>query len=59
MNRVLEVYKDHFWDFFNELPEEVKEKIEYVFEIVMTVDRIPKKFFKHIEDGIYVSLIHI
>ena len=53
MNRVLEVYNEYFWKFFNELPNEVQEKIDYVFEIIMTVDRIPKKFFKHVEDGIY------
>jgi len=53
MNRVLEVYKEYFWEFFNELPEEVKEKIDYVFEIIISVDRIPKKFFKHVDDGIY------
>ncbi len=53
MYRVLGVYKEYFWDFFNELPNEVKEKIDYVFEIIISVDRIPKKFFKHIDDGIY------
>ncbi len=53
MTRVLEVYKEYFWEFFNELPTEVQEKIEYVFEIIISVDQIPKKFFKHVVDGIY------
>ena len=53
MNRVLEVYKEYFWEFYNELPKEVQEKIDYVFEIIISMDRIPKKFFKHVDDGIY------
>lgn len=53
MSRVLKVYKEYFWEFFNDLPQEVKDKIEYVFEIIISVDRIPKKFFKHVDDGIY------
>lgn len=53
MVRVLEVYKDYFWVFYNELPLKVQEKIDYVFEIIICIDRIPKKFFKHVDDGIY------
>ncbi len=53
MNRVLEIYREYFWEFFNEQPKEVQEKIEYVLEIIISVDRIPKKFFKHVDDGIY------
>ncbi len=53
MNRILEVYNEYFWDFYNELPKVVKEKIDYVFEIIISLDQIPKKFFKHVDDGIY------
>jgi len=53
MNRVLEVYKDYFWVFYDELPLKVQEKIDYVFETIISIDRIPKKFFKHVDDGIY------
>lgn len=31
----------------------MREKIDYVFEIIVSMDRIPKKFFKHVDDGIY------
>lgn len=51
--RILEVYREYFWKFFNELPKEVQEKIECVLEVIITVDRIPRKFFKHVDDGIY------
>lgn len=53
MNRVLEVYKEYFWEFYNELSKEVQEKIDYVFEIIISQDQIPKKFFKHVDDEIY------
>ena len=37
------------------LDSNVQEKIEYVFKVIRTVDRIPQKFLKHIEstDGLY------
>jgi phage-related protein len=35
--------------------EKVQEKIEYVFKIIRTVQRVPKKFLDHITgtDGLY------
>jgi len=53
MDRVLEVYRDHFWEFYNEQPESVRDKIDYVIQIIISMDRIPKKFFKHVDEGIY------
>lgn len=39
----------------------VQEKIEYVFKVIRTVDRIPPKFFKHIQstDGLYEIRIKV
>ena len=37
----------------------MQTKIDYVLHIVMSVDQIPKKFFKHIEDGIYEIRIKV
>ena len=51
--RILEPYKDYFWDFYNSLEDNVKEKVDYVLQIVISVQRIPIKFFRHLEDGIY------
>jgi phage-related protein len=53
--RELLVYKSYFWDFYNEQTEEVKEKIDYVLDVVINHKRIPKQFFKHIEgtEGLY------
>ena len=51
--RKLEPFEDYYWDFYNKQSKSVKTKIDYVLHIIMTVEIIPKKFFKHIEEGIY------
>ena len=51
--RVLEPFEDYFWEFYNDKSEAVQTKIDYVLQIIITIEQIPKKFFKHIEDGIY------
>ncbi|MCE2497123.1 MAG: type II toxin-antitoxin system RelE/ParE family toxin [Flavobacteriales bacterium] len=51
--RILEPFEDHFWEFYNSLPDQAKKKVDYVLQMVITLDRIPKQFFKHLVDGIY------
>jgi len=51
--RRLEPFQDYYWGFYNKQSKSVKTKIDYVMHIIMTVEIIPKKFFKHVEDGIY------
>ena len=43
-------YKHYFQEFYLEVSENVKEKIGFVFRVIKTVDQIPEKFLKHIED---------
>jgi putative addiction module killer protein len=57
--RILEPYKNYFWDFYNPLKQNVKDKIDYVLQIVISVQRIPTRFFKHLEDGIYEIRIEV
>ena len=57
--RILEPYKDYFWDFYNPLPPKVKDKVDYVLQIVISVQKISTKFFKHLEDGIYEIRIEV
>ncbi len=42
-------------EFYNDLNKKVQDKIDWVFELIRTVDFIPKRFFEHIEntDGIF------
>jgi len=55
MIREIRFYKNHFTDFYISLDSSVQEKIEFIFKIIRTVDRIPEKFFKHIDgsDGLF------
>ena len=55
MIRTILFYKHYFIDFYSEQNEKVQEKIEYVLKLVRQVNRIPKKFFKHLTstDNLY------
>lgn len=51
--RTLETFEDHFWNFYESQSPSVRQKIDYVLQLVINLPQIPKKFFKHVEDGIY------
>jgi len=51
--RILEPYKNYFWDFYQSQKQNVKSKIDYVFQIIISVKRIPVQFIKHLDEGIY------
>jgi len=55
MIREIRFYKNYFIDFYISLDSSTQEKIEYVFKVIRTIDRIPEKFLKHLEgtDGLY------
>lgn len=42
-------YKNYYLDFFNKLSPEVQDKINWTLQLIATLDRIPEKYFKHIE----------
>ena len=54
-HRQIIYFKDYFLDFFDQQTEQVKEKIDYVLFVVTVADRIPQKFFQHLEgtNGLY------
>lgn len=51
--RTLEPFEHHFWEFYDAQNKVVQEKIDYVLEIVISMEQIPKQFFTHLEDGIF------
>ena len=57
--RKLEPFENHFWDFYDAQNKNVREKIDYVLEIIISLERVPKQFFKHLEDGIYEIRIKV
>ena len=52
-------YKHYFLDFFHELTEDVQKKFNWTFELIATIDRVPKKFFQYMEDGIYEIRVEV
>jgi len=44
MNRKIIFHGDHFIDFYKKLDYKVKSKIQYVFELIKQVERVPLKF---------------
>ena len=55
MQRQIIFHKHYFTDFYLEQPENVQEKIEYIFKIIRTVQNVPRKFLEHMTgtDGLY------
>jgi phage-related protein len=53
--KLLSTYGKYFFEFYSGLDKELRQKIDWVFELVKTIDFIPKKYFKHIEssEGLY------
>jgi phage-related protein len=44
MTRQIIFHGDYFTDFYKELDIKVKQKIQYVLELIKQVDRVPEKF---------------
>lgn len=57
MERIRQIiyYKKYFLDFFDQQTTIVKEKIDHVLFVVTVAERIPGKFFQHLEgtEGLY------
>ena len=54
-------YKNYYLDFFNTLDDEVKKKFNWTLKLIATVERIPVKYFKHIENstGLYEVRVEV
>lgn len=48
MVRQIIFYENHFIEYYQKQDKKVKGKIQYVFELIKQVDRVPEKFLKHI-----------
>lgn len=55
MKRKIITYGDYFFEFYNGLKKDLQEKVDYVLELVRSAERVPPKFFKHLEgtDGLF------
>lgn len=52
-------YKRYYLDFFQDQTEAVRLKFNWTLGIIATLERVPEKFFKHIEDGIYEIRVEV
>jgi phage-related protein len=61
MERIRQIiyYKSYFKEFFDLQPEKVQEKIDYVLFLITIAERIPVKFFKHVESTVGLYEIRI
>lgn len=55
MIRKIIFHENHFIEFYQKQNPKVKGKIQYVFELIKQVDRVPEKFLKHLTgtNGLY------
>ncbi|WP_192821781.1 type II toxin-antitoxin system RelE/ParE family toxin [Rufibacter sp. LB8] len=54
-------YQNHFQDFFDKQTEKVKNKIDEVLFLITIIERVPRKFFQHMEgtDGLYEVRVEV
>ncbi len=54
-------YKGYFLTFFSDLNEDVKKKFDWTLELIATTERIPTKYFKHMEGttGLYEIRVEV
>jgi phage-related protein len=59
--RKLLIYKRYFYDFYEEQTEDVQKKIEWTLGLLKDLEKIPEKYFKHIEGtkGLYEARIQV
>ena len=53
MERKIVAYKHYFKEFFEQLDYETQDKLLYVLTLLKTQDRLPIKFIKFIQDGLF------
>lgn len=55
MARQIIFHGDYFLDFYENLEDKVKSKIQFVFELIKQVERVPEKFFSPMTgyDGLF------
>jgi len=55
MIRKIVFFENYFIEFYQKQNKKVKGKIQYVFELLKQVEKVPSKFLKHLEgtNGLY------
>ncbi|MBI1837561.1 MAG: type II toxin-antitoxin system RelE/ParE family toxin [Flavobacteriia bacterium] len=61
MTRTIIFYENHFIEFYVLQDKKVKSKIQYVFDLIKQVDRVPEKILKHLTstNGLYEVRVEV
>lgn len=59
MVRKIIFFENHFIDFYKKQNKKVRGKIQYVFELIKQVDRVPEKFLKYLTGTVGLYEIRI
>lgn len=51
--RYIQIYKTYFEDFYDTLPQKVKDKFIWTFELIEDLEIVPETYLKHLDEGIY------
>ena len=54
-------YKHYYLDFLEKQTKDVQKKFNWTLQLIATIDRIPAKYFKHMEgtDGLYEIRVEV
>ena len=54
-------YKNYFLDFFKEQTKDVQKKFNWTLQLIATIDRVPSKYFQHMEgtEGLYEIRVEV
>ena len=54
-------YKHYYLDFFEKQTKEVQKKFNWTLELIATMERVPAKYFQHMEgtEGIYEVRVEV
>ena len=53
--RNIQVYENHFWEFYNSQSQKVQDKIDWSIGLVRNLRTVPKTYFEHLTgtDGLW------
>ena len=57
--RTVVTYRNYFTDFYAAQNEKVQDKIAKTIEIIESIDRIPERYLKHLQNGLFEMRVQL
>ena len=57
--RTVITYRNYFTDFYAAQSEKVQNKIAKTIEIIESIDQIPERYLKHLQDGLFEMRVQL